>query len=317
MRLAILDDYQNTALKMADWDGLRPSVEIQTFHDTIASEDAVTKRLRDFEIVVAMRERTAFHRSLLERLPKLKLLVTTGMVNASIDMKAAGERGIVVSGTSSLRHPTAELTWGLMLALARNLPREDAGMRKGGWQTTVGIGLHGKVLGIVGLGKLGSQVATFGKVFLMDVIAWSENLTVEHANSLGVQRVEKQELFRRSDFLTIHTVLSKRTRGLIGPVDLAAMKSTAYLINTSRGPIVNERALIAALEDRKIAGAALDVYDQEPLPTDHPLRRLDNVVLTPHLGYVTAENYRVFYGDAVENVRAFLAGNPIRVLNPV
>jgi phosphoglycerate dehydrogenase-like enzyme len=317
MRLAILDDYQNTALEVADWDGLRRSVEIQTFHDTIASEDAVAKRLRDFEIVVAMRERTAFRRSLLERLPKLKLLVTTGMVNASIDMKAAGERGIVVSGTSSLRHPTAELTWGLMLALARNIPREDAGMRKGVWQSTLGIGLHGKVLGILGLGKLGSQVATFGKVFLMDVIAWSENLTVEHANSLGVQRVEKQELFRRSDFLTIHTVLSKRTRGLVGPDDLAAMKSTAYLINTSRGPIVNERALIAALEGRKLAGAALDVYDQEPLPTDHPLRRLENVVLTPHLGYVTEENYRVFYGDAVENVRAFLAGNPIRVLNPV
>jgi phosphoglycerate dehydrogenase-like enzyme len=317
MRLAILDDYQNTALEVADWDGLRSSVEIQTFHDTIASEDAVAKRLRDFEIVVAMRERTAFRRSLLERLPKLKLLVTTGMVNASIDMKAAGERGIVVSGTSSLRHPTAELTWGLMLALARNIPREDAGMRKGVWQSTLGIGLHGKVLGILGLGKLGSQVATFGKVFLMDVIAWSENLTVEHANSLGVQRVEKQELFRRSDFLTIHTVLSKRTRGLVGPDDLAAMKSTAYLINTSRGPIVNELALIAALEGRKLAGAALDVYDQEPLPTDHPLRRLENVVLTPHLGYVTQENYRVFYGDAVENVRAFLAGNPIRVLNPV
>jgi phosphoglycerate dehydrogenase-like enzyme len=302
---------------VADWDGLRRSVEIQTFHDTIASEDAVAKRLRDFEIVVAMRERTAFRRSLLERLPKLKLLITTGMVNASIDMKAAGECGIVVSGTSSLRHPTAELTWGLMLALARNIPREDAGMRKGVWQSTLGIGLHGKVLGILGLGKLGSQVATFGKVFLMDVIAWSENLTVEHANSLGVQRVEKQELFRRSDFLTIHTVLSKRTRGLVGPDDLAAMKSTAYLINTSRGPIVNERALIAALEGRMLAGAALDVYDQEPLPTDHPLRRLENVVLTPHLGYVTEENYRVFYGDAVENVRAFLAGNPIRVLNPV
>jgi phosphoglycerate dehydrogenase-like enzyme len=317
MRLAILDDYQNTALEVADWDGLRRSVEIQTFHDTIASEDAVAKRLRDFEIVVAMRERTAFRRSLLERLPKLKLLITTGMVNASIDMKAAGECGIVVSGTSSLRHPTAELTWGLMLALARNIPREDAGMRKGVWQSTLGIGLHGKVLGILGLGKLGSQVATFGKVFLMDVIAWSENLTVEHANSLGVQRVEKQELFRRSDFLTIHTVLSKRTRGLVGPDDLAAMKSTAYLINTSRGPIVNERALIAALEGRMLAGAALDVYDQEPLPTDHPLRRLENVVLTPHLGYVTEENYRVFYGDAVENVRAFLAGNPIRVLNPV
>jgi phosphoglycerate dehydrogenase-like enzyme len=315
MRLAILDDYQNVALSMADWDGLRPSLQIQIFRDTLKREDAVAERLRDFEIVVAMRERTAFRRSLLERLPKLKLLVTTGMVNASIDKKAAAEQGIIVSGTTSLRHPTAELTWGLMLALARNITREDAGMRKGAWQTTVGIGLHGKVLGILGLGKLGSQVAVFGKAFMMDVIAWSENLTIEHADSLGVQRVEKQELFRRSDFLTIHTVLSKRTRGLVGPDELAAMKSSAYLINTSRGPIVEERALIAALEIGKIAGAALDVYDQEPLPADHALRRLENVILTPHLGYVTDENYRAFYGEAAENVRAFLAGNPIRVLN--
>jgi phosphoglycerate dehydrogenase-like enzyme len=317
MRLAILDDYQNVALSMADWDGLRPSLQIQIFRDTLKSEDAVAERLRDFEIVVAMRERTAFRRSLLERLPKLKLLVTTGMVNASIDKKAAAERGIIVSGTTSLRHPTAELTWGLMLALARNITREDAGMRQGAWQTTVGISLHGKVLGILGLGKLGSQVAVFGKAFMMDVIAWSENLTIEHADSLGVQRVEKQELFRRADFLTIHTVLSKRTRGLVGPDELAAMKSTSYLINTSRGPIVEERALMAALETGKIAGAALDVYDLEPLPADHALRRLENVILTPHLGYVTDENYRAFYGEAAENVRAFLAGNPIRVLNSV
>ena len=316
MRLAILDDYQNVALTMADWDGLRPGVEIQSFHDTLASEDAVSERLRDFEIVVAMRERTAFRRTLIERLPKLKLLVTTGMLNASIDLKAAEERRIVVSGTSVLRHPTAELTWGLILALARGITREDAGMRRGGWQTTVGIGLHGKVLGILGLGRLGSLVAAYGTTFQMEVIAWSKNLTIEHANSLGVQRVEKQELFRRADFLTIHTALSKRARGLVGPDDLAAMKPTAYLINTSRGPIVHERALISALEGHKIAGAALDVFDQEPLPADHPLRRLENVVLTPHLGYVTAENYRVFYGDAVENVRAFLAGNPIRVLTP-
>ncbi len=316
MRLAILDDYQRAALAMADWDSLRPAMEIQSFHDILVSDDAVAERLRDFEIIVAMRERTAFRRSLLERLPKLKLLVTTGMVNASIDLKAAAERGIVVCGTSALRHPTAELTLGLILVLARSITREDAAMRKGGWQTTIGIGLHGKVLGILGLGRLGSQVAAFGKAFQMEVIAWSENLTAERASSLGVQRVDKQELFRTSDFLTIHLILSKRTRGLVGPDDLAAMKPSAYLINTSRGPIVDERALIATLEGRKIAGAALDVYDQEPLPGDHPLRRLENVVLTPHLGYVTAENYRVFYGDAVENVRAFLAGNPIRVLTP-
>ncbi|MCU1340813.1 MAG: D-isomer specific 2-hydroxyacid dehydrogenase NAD-binding protein [Candidatus Acidoferrum typicum] len=316
MRLAILDDYQNVALTMADWEGLRPSVQIQIFRDTLKNEDAVAERLREFEIIVAMRERTAFRRSLLERLPKLKLLVTTGMVNASIDKKAAAEQGIIVSGTTSLRHPTAELTWGLMLALARNITREDAAMRKGAWQTTVGVSLHGKVLGILGLGKLGGQVAAFGKAFMMDVIAWSENLTLGHADSLGVRRVEKQELFRRADFLTIHTVLSKRTRGIVGPDELAAMKSTSYLINTSRGPIVEERALIAALETRKIAGAALDVYDQEPLPADHALRRLENVILTPHLGYVTDENYRAFYGEAAENVRAYLAGNPIRVLNP-
>ena len=316
MRLAILDDYQNVALTMADWDGLRPSLQIEIFHDTLKTEDAVAERLRDFEIVVAMRERTAFRRSLIERLPKLQLLVTTGMVNASIDKKAAAEQGIIVSGTTSLRHPTAELTWGLMLALARNITREDAAMRKDAWQTTLGVGLHGKVLGILGLGKLGSQVAAFGKAFMMDVIAWSENLTVEHADSLGVQRVEKKELFGRADFLTIHTVLSKRTRGLVGPDELAAMKSSAYLINTSRGPIVEERALIAALETGKIAGAALDVYDQEPLPADHTLRRLENVILTPHLGYVTEENYRVFYSEAAENVRAFLAGKPIRVLTP-
>jgi phosphoglycerate dehydrogenase-like enzyme len=249
-------------------------------------------------------------------LPKLQLLVTTGMLNASIDLKAAAERGIVVSGTSVLRHPTAELTWGLILALARSILREDAGMRKGGWQSTIGIGLHGKVLGILGLGRLGSQVAAYGNAFQMEVIAWSQNLTSEGASSLGVRRVDKEELFRSADFLTIHTVLSKRTRGLVGPADLAAMKPTAYLINTSRGPIVDERALLAALEGHKIAGAALDVFDQEPLPVDHPLRQMENVVLTPHLGYVTAENYRVFYGDAVEDIRAFLAGNPIRVLKP-
>jgi phosphoglycerate dehydrogenase-like enzyme len=231
-------------------------------------------------------------------------------------VKAAAELGIVVSGTRALPHPTAELTWGLILALVRSIPREDAGMRKGGWQTTIGIGLHGKVLGILGLGRLGSLVAAYGKAFQMEVIAWSQNLTEERANSLGVQRVDKEALFRRADFLTIHLILSKRTRGLVGLGDLAAMKPTAFLINTSRGPIVDERALIATLEGHKIAGAALDVYDQEPLPADHVFRRLENVVLAPHLGYVTAENYRVFYGDAVENVRGFLAGNPIRVISP-
>ena len=314
MRLAILDDYQRTACAMADWDSLRPAVILQAFHDTLANEDAVFERLRDFEIVVAMRERTRFPRSLLERLSKLQLLITTGMRNASIDVKAAIERGIVVSGTGMLPYPTMELCWGLILALARNIVREDAGIRKGDWQTTLGTGLSGKVLGVVGLGNLGSQVARIGKAFHMDVIAWSPNLTTERASALGVHRVEKDELFRRADFVTIHLVLAPRTRGLVGPGELAAMKPTSYLVNTSRGPIVDESALIAALENRRIAGAALDVYNHEPLPTNHALRRLENVVLTPHLGYVTAENYREAYGQAVENVRSFLAGSPIRVL---
>ena len=314
MRLAILDDYQRTACAMADWDSLRPTVLLQAFHDTLANEDAVFERLRDFEIVVAMRERTRFPRSLLERLSKLQLLITTGMRNASIDVKAAIERGIVVSGTGMLPYPTMELCWGLILALARNIVREDAGIRKGDWQTTLGTGLSGKVLGVVGLGNLGSQVARIGKAFHMDVIAWSPNLTTERASALGVHRVEKDELFRRADFVTIHLVLAPRTRGLVGPGELAAMKPTSYLVNTSRGPIVDESALIAALENRRIAGAALDVYNHEPLPTNHALRRLENVVLTPHLGYVTAENYREAYGQAVENVRSFLAGSPIRVL---
>src|ERR1700730_1483874 len=314
MRLAILDDYQRTACAMADWDSLRPTVLLQAFHDTLANEDAVFERLRDFEIVVAMRERTRFPRSLLDRLSKLQLLITTGMRNASIDVKAAIERGIVVSGTGMLPYPTMELCWGLILALARNIVREDAGMRKGDWQTTLGTGLSGKVLGVVGLGNLGSQVARIGKAFHMDVIAWSPNLTTERASALGVHRVEKDELFRRADFVTIHLVLAPRTRGLVGPGELAAMKTTSYLVNTSRGPIVDESALIAALENRRIAGAALDVYNQEPLPTNHALRPLENLVLTPHLGYVTAENYREAYGQAVENVRSFLAGSPIRVL---
>ncbi len=246
-RLAILDDYQDAALEMADWDTLRSDVEIHEFHAPFESEDEAAERLRDFEFVVAMRERTAFRKSLLKRLSKLQLLITTGMRNASIDVKAASEQGIVVAGTKSLPHPTAELTWALILALARRVPHEDAGMRIGKWQTTVGVGLHGKVLGILGLGNLGSQVANIGKAFHMEVIAWSENLTAEPADSLGVQRVEKDELFRRADFLTIHTILSKRTRGLVTKTDLDLMKPTAFLINTSRGPIIDEGDLLSVL----------------------------------------------------------------------
>ncbi len=316
MRLAILDDYQNVALSAADWGSLAPGVSVDSFHDTLPEEDAVGARLLDFDIVVAMRERTPFRRTLLERLPKLKLLVTTGMRNASIDVIAATERGIVVAGTSMLASPTMELTWGLILALARNIPQEDRGMHAGRWQTTVGAGLQGKTLAILGLGRLGSEVARIGRAFQMEVIAWSPNLTADRANSAGISRVEKQDLFRRADFLTVHMVLSARSKGLVGRDDLASMKPSAYLINTSRGPLVDESALISALQNRTIAGAALDVYDREPLPEDHPLRRLDNVVLTPHLGYVTIENYREAYSQAVEDVRAFLTGAPIRVIRP-
>ena len=314
-RVAILDDYQSVALSSADWKSLGAEVAIQAFHERFCGDDAIVKHLSDFQVIVAMRERTRFPRALLERLPKLKLLVTTGMLNVAIDVKAAAELGIVVSGTALLTPPTAELTWGLIIALARHIPQEVQQMRRGGWQNTIGVGLDGKVLGVLGLGKLGSEVARVGRAFHMDVIAWSHNLSAEHASSLGATRVEKDELFQRADFITIHLVLSKRTRGLITARELALMKPEAYLINTSRGPIVDERALIEALSNRKFAGAALDVYDEEPLPPDHPLRKLDNVVLTPHLGYVTIENYRLCYGQAVEDIRAFLAGRPIRVIS--
>jgi phosphoglycerate dehydrogenase-like enzyme len=314
MRVAILDDYQRVALELADWKSLSPEVTAEAFHERLSGEDTLAERLKDFEMIVAMRERTHFPRSLLQRLPKLKLLVTTGMHNVAIDAKAAAELGIVVSGTGMLTPPTAELTWGLIIALARHIPQEDQQMRKGGWQTTIGVGLNGKVLGILGLGRLGSEVARVGRAFQMEVIAWSQNLTAEHAGSVGATRVEKDEIFQRADFVTVHLILSKRTRGLVTARELGLMKPSTYLINTSRGPIVEERALVDALTNRKLAGAALDVYDEEPLPADHPLRKLDNVVLTPHLGYVTVENYRRCYSDAVEDIRAFLAGHPIRTI---
>lgn len=316
MRLALLDDYQGVALSMADWASLKPEAETTTIREVLPDQDAAAKRLQDFEMVVAMRERTPFPKTLIARLPKLKLIATTGMRNAAIDVRAAAERGIVVCGTDSLPYPTAELAWGLILSLARNIPREDRNMRAGGWQTTVGVGLRGKTLGLVGLGRLGSEVAKFGKAFQMEVIAWSQNLTAERAGAAGATLVTKEELFRRADFVTIHVVLSDRTRELIGAAELAAMKPTAYLVNTSRGPIVNTAALVTALEKGKIAGAAVDVYDKEPPPADHPLRRLDNVILTPHLGYVVAEGYRRQYTQIVENIRAYLSGKPSRVINP-
>ena len=314
MRLAILDDYQAVALSMADWRSLGPTVEIDVVKEPLRGIEAAAARLADHEILIAMRERTPFPRALLERLPKLKLLVTTGHRNASIDVKAAADRGILVCGTGMLPHPTAELTLGLILSLARHIPFEHQGMREGAWQRTVGIGLHGRKLGVVGLGKLGTEVARLCQAFRMEVIAWSPNLTRERATQAGVEMVDKQTLFASADIVTVHMVLSERSRGIVDAASIGAMKKSAYLVNTSRGPLVDTQALISALVGHRIAGAAIDVYDEEPLPADHPLRKLDNVVLTPHLGYVTRENYRFAYGEALEDVKAWLAGNPIRVL---
>ena len=315
-RVAILDDYQNVGMGLADWKSLPAGTEVVAFRDHLHELDAVAKRLADFDAVVAMRERTACPRALLEKLPKLRLLVTTGMRNASIDMKAAADRGVTVCGTSGLPYPTAELTWGLVLALFRRIAVEDRATREGKWQTTLGLGLNGKTLGVVGLGTLGSPVARYGKAFEMEVLAWSQNLTAERAVEVGATLVGKEELLRRSDVVSIHLVLSDRTRGLLGARELGLMKRTAYLVNTSRGPIVDEAALVRALQDGTIAGAGLDVFEPEPLALDHPFRTLSNTVITPHLGYVTEETYRVFFGHALEDVQAFLRGAPVRVLKP-
>ncbi len=314
VRIAVLDDYQDVALKYADWSVLPSDTEIRVFRDHLFDEDAIVERLKDFEIVMAMRERTPFPRSLLERLPNLKLLTTTAMLNRAIDVESGMELGITVCGTGSVPSPTVDLTWGLILALLRYIPQEDRAIRDGKWQTSMGIGLQDKTLGVVGLGNLGSKVAVVGKAFGMNVIAWSQNLTAERTAQFGVTLVTKDELFPQSDIVTVHMVLSDRSRGLVGASDLARMKPTSYLINTSRGPIVDEKALVEVLERGAIAGAGLDVFDQEPLPPDHPLRHLENVVVTPHIGYVTTETYEVFFRDTVENIQAFLEGHPIRVI---
>ncbi|MDE2229784.1 MAG: D-2-hydroxyacid dehydrogenase family protein [Alphaproteobacteria bacterium] len=315
MQVAVLDDYQHSALALADWKSLEPDVQIAAFPDHVADGDVLARRLHTFECVVLMRERTPFAKALIERLPNLRLIVTAGMKNAAIDIDAATARGIQVCGTETLGTPTAELAWGLILALARKIPQEFAALKLGRWQSTLGIGLHGKTLGVIGLGRLGSQIARIGRVFGMDVIAWSQNLTEVRAKEAGATMVTKDDLFAGADIVTIHLVLGDRTRGLVGAAELGRMKPTAYLINTSRGPIVQEQALIAALKARRIAGAALDVFDREPLPAGHPLLALDNLLVTPHLGYVTAENYRLIYGHAVEDIRAFLTGKPIRTIN--
>lgn len=312
-RCAILDDYQNVALNLADWSRVKKDAEIKVFNDPLGGKAIET--LRDFSILCLMRERTLFDRKTIEALPNLKLLVTSGMRNAAIDLKAAAERNIPVCGTESTGTPTAELVFGLMLELTRKIGFEHARLKAGAlWQSTVGTELAGKTLGILGLGKLGTRVAEIGKAFGMNVIAWSQNLTEEKAGAAGAKRVSKEELFRQSDFITIHTQLSERTRGVVGAAEFSLMKPGAYLINTSRGPIVEEKALIAALREKKIAGAGIDVYDVEPLSLDHPLRKIESAVITPHLGYVTVEGYSRFYSQMAEDVRAWLDGKPIRLI---
>jgi len=315
VRAAILDDYQKVALKFADWSAIAKDVEVKVFNAPLGDDSAVIKTLQGFAIVNMMRERTPFNRKVIEGLPDLKLLITTGARNNSIDLKACAEFGVTVCGTAGFGNPTAAIAVGLLLELTRHIGFENARMKAGApWQVTVGHDLEGKTLGVLGLGKLGQRVAGVAKALGMKVIAWSQNLTPEKAKEGGTEYVSKEDLFRNADVISIHVVLSDRTRGLVRAKDLGLMKKTAYLINTSRGPIVEEKGLIAALNSKSIAGAGLDVFDIEPLPTDHPFRKMDNVVLTPHLGYVSEENYRTFYSGVVEDIRAWLDGKPVRML---
>jgi phosphoglycerate dehydrogenase-like enzyme len=309
MKVAVLDDYQNVALRLADWSGVRRHAEITVFNDHVADPSAVVERLRPFEAVCVMRERTPLTREILQQLPNLKLIASTGPRNASIETQAAADLGIAVTATGYDSAPTIEFTWSLILASMRRIDREAASLRAGGWQTGLGSNLRGKSLGVVGLGNIGREVARIGLAFGMKVIAWSQNLTEEKASAAGATLVGKQTLFREADIITVHLVLSGRTRGLIGAPELALMKPTARLINSSRGPIVDQAALINALQARTIAGAAVDVFDTEPLPADHPFRTLDNLLATPHIGYVTEELYRIFYGDAAASIAAWLEAN--------
>lgn len=316
MRIAVLDDYQRLSLELADWSRVRRQCDVTVFDKNIGSEDEAARVLAPFDILFVMRERMPVRRSLIERLPNLKMIVSTGTRNRGLDSQAARERGILVTHTTGL-HATAttlELTWALILAAARNIPYEDRLMREGRWQETLGMRLVDRTLGLCGFGKLGSAVAKIGQAFGMKTIAWSQNLTEERARAGGAELVSKQELFARADVVTVHLILSDRTRGLIGAAEFAAMRPDAIFVNTSRGPIVDEPALLDTMRRKAIRRAALDVYDVEPLPVDHPLRRLDNVVLSPHLGYASEDNIRQYYVDGVENIEAFLAGKPIRIV---
>jgi phosphoglycerate dehydrogenase-like enzyme len=314
MRLAILDDYEGVALQLADWNSLGPEIQIDVYQDNIKEENILADRLLPYHILLIMRERTRFPRSLIERLSNLKLLVTTGGKNLAIDLSACNENGIVVCGTESSKTAAAELAWALILASVRRIAQHDHAVREGRWVEAIGSGLSGKVLGVLGLGRLGAQVARIGLAFEMKVISWSQNLTIQRAAEVGTVRVEKNEFFATADIISIHVVLSERTRGLVGAHEIGLMKSGAYLINTSRGPVIEEKALIEALRKKRIAGAGLDVFEMEPLPLDHPFLTFDNTVLTPHIGYVTREGFRTYFMDACADVSAWLSGSPVRVL---
>jgi phosphoglycerate dehydrogenase-like enzyme len=309
VKIAVLDDYQNIALQMADWSSIPGNPEIRVFNNHLSEEDALVERLLPFDVACIMRERTQMTATLLDRLPNLKLIASTGPRNAAIDLEAAMRRGIEVLHTRYDSTPTIEFTWAMILALAKNVTMENTSLRGGGWQTGVGADLHGKTLGVLGLGNIGSRVAEVGRFLGMNVIAWSQNLTLEKAGASGARLVDKDELFREADFLTIHLVLSTRTRGIVGRSELALMKSTAFLINTARGPIVQETALVETLRDQKIAGAAIDVFDYEPLPVEHLLRQLPNVLATPHIAYGSRSLYEIFYGDSVANITAWIRRN--------
>ena len=315
MKVAVLDDYQLVAESMADWSELPEGTEVRFFQDHLVQEDLLVERLKDFQVVMGMRERTPFPHSLLARLPELRLLVTTGARNAVFDVEAATQMGIVVCGSGGAGEGPTELTWGLIIGLARQIPHEDQQTRQGHWGTAVGVGLKGKNLGLLGLGHIGSLVARVGNAFDMNVIAWSQNLTAQRAAECQATLVDKDTLFRDSDIVSIHVRLSDRTRGLVGARELGLMKPGAYFINISRGPIVDEAALIDVLQRKAIAGAGLDTVDVEPLPPDHPFLTLPNTLITPHIGYVTEESYRAFYSGVVEDIKAFASGEPIRVVN--
>lgn len=306
MKIAILDDYQNKSLELADWSEVKKHAEVTVFNDHLSDQTSVIKRLQPFDIICVMRERTPMTAAILENLPQLKLIVSTGSRNASIDAETCANKNITILHTNYFATPTIELTWALILSIARNIPSENASLKANGWQQKIGTDLHGKTLAVLGLGNIGTQVAVIAKAFGMNVIAWSQNLTVEKAQEAGVTLVSKEELFKQADFLSVHLVLGPRSKGLVGDAELALMKPTAFLINTSRGPIVDENALISAIRSMSIAGAAIDVYDQEPLQKDHPYRSLESVLATPHIGYVSQNLYKTFYSDTVKNILTWL-----------